>query len=318
MSKKDEDEIKRSYKEAGVDLEELEDEEDEEEEDEDEDQDDESEDDSEEDDESEDEDEEDDSDEEEDEDSEDDDDEDSKEEDDSDKKSKKKPSIYDNYKKKKKESRAKDVEISGLKERITELETSFSKAKTPEEKNDALDELDEFAKSINADPATLKKMRELFVKGQVVDDSIKKDLSQIKEFQKKHEKEIAAVAFQNDFQTNREFLQEVFPTMSKKDAALIKTELEKLAHSKDWNDKPLDFIIFKNKAKLSKLISPKKKGLESRERHEDSELEDEFDPEADLTEMSPSERTKWEKKYNKVMRKSQGLSKGSNGKKILI
>lgn len=326
---KEEEQYKKDLKAAGVDLEDedLEDDEDEEEEDDDESDDDsnENEDDSKDDeDDSEDSDEDEDSD---DSDDEDEDDEDS-DEDESDEdskksnKSSKKKSIYSEYKKKKGEVRELKGKYSTLESQVSELTKkleAFESADNKGDKENKLDELEEFAKSINADSEVIKKMRELFLKGVSPDDSIKKELLDLKEFKKNYEKDIALVNFNKEFQDTLPSLKEMFPKASKDEVKAIKQAVEKLVHSKgEWNDKALDYVIFKNKDKLSKLVSPKKKGLESRERKDVVDMDDEFDPNADLTEMTGKQRAVWEKKYNKIMKQGSGLSSDGKGRKIII
>lgn len=306
---KQEEEYKKKLKESGVDVDDLKDEDEDEEEEE---EDDESENESEEEEEDEDDSDEDDS---EDDDSDEDEEEDDSEEDPSDEKKKKKPSIYDEYKKKKRESREKDQEIKDLKAKLEAFEDADD-----EDKEDKMDELEAFAKKIKADPAAIKEMKALFNKGLDIDSSTKKDLLELKEFKAKHEKEIALSTYNEDFKKNLPFIKELFPKASEKETEAIKAAVEKMVHSKgEWNNKSLDFVLFRNKEKLSKLISPKKKGLESRERHEDNEdFDEEFDPTADISEMSPAAFKIWEKKYNSVMKRGTGLSKDSKGKKIII
>lgn len=315
MSKKEE-EYKKQLKESGVDVEDLDDEDTEDEEEDNEDEEDSEDESDEEEDEDEDEsEEEDEEDKSEDDDSEEDEDEEDSEEEEDSSKKKKKPSIYDEYKKKKKESKQKDQTIAELKSKLEAFENADE-----DDKEDAMDDLEAFAKEINANPEVIKKMKSLFNKGQDINPSLKKDLLEFKEFKSKHEKEIALVAYNEEFKTNLPFVKELFPKASEKEVDAIKEAVEKMVHSKgEWNNKSLDFVMFRNKDKLSKLISPKKKGMETRERHEgDKDFDEDFDPNADISEMSASQFKVWEKKYNSTMKKGSGLSKDGKGKKLII
>src|SRR5665213_1636433 len=96
-----------------------------------------------------------------------------------------KRSIYDDYKDTKKDLKSeKDRREQAERER-DELQTrleAIGKAETPEEKQEATDDLESFAKEIKADPATIKKMRDLFLKDYkpATDEALRKDLDEFK------------------------------------------------------------------------------------------------------------------------------------------
>ena len=97
----------------------------------------------------------------------------------------------------------------------------------------------------------------------------------------------------------------------------VKEKLNELAHTKDYYDKSLDYVVFKEKETLLKLVSPKKRGMETKERKDIAEENYDFDPNADITKLSPKEQEAWEKKYNKMM-ENENLTEDSEGRKILI
>ena len=239
-----------------------------------------------------------------------------------------KRSIYDDYKEKKNELKTeKELREQAEKER-DELKSKISaleKAKTPEEKKNALDEFDEFAKEINADPEALKKMRDMFLKGFTIPESLKKDLEELKEWKAEQSKdrearaqESAVKQFEDEFVKTLPVLKSYFPKATDEEMTAIKKELDKISHSKGWNDKDLEYIAFKHKATLEALVSPKKRGMEGTEHKDDGVVDTDFDPNADYSKMSPAEKEVWEKKYNAFMKKNEGLTEGAGGKKIFI
>lgn len=234
----------------------------------------------------------------------------------------KKRSIYDEYKDKKSEARTEKERADTLERENAELKTkmeALQNAKTPEEKQDALDDLDKFAEETDADPEYLKKYRDLILKGIKIepDESLRKDLEEFKAWKAENQKSIDQSNFENEFAKANPVLKELFPSASEDEMKTIKSELNKLAHSAGWNDKELDYIAFKNKTTLGALVSPKKRGMESRDRKEGAEISTEFDPNADYASMTPSQRDNWEKTYREISKSPEGLTETSNGKKMI-
>jgi hypothetical protein len=50
----------------------------------------------------------------------------------------------------------------------------------------------------------------------------------------------------------------------------VMAEIVKLSHTKDFHDKPVDYIVYRNRDVLGKMISPKKKSFEAGGQHQDS------------------------------------------------
>lgn len=238
-------------------------------------------------------------------------------------KEQRKRSIYDEYKDKKSELKSeKELREQAERERdeFKQKLDALGEAKTPEEKKVAADDLEAFAQEIEADPAALRKMRDLFLKEVKVqsDETLQKDLDEFKKWKADNSTMLEKAAFETEFQTATPKLQELFPKASPEEMGAIKTELDKLSHTKEWHDKSLAYVAFEHKDQLTALISPKKRGMESSSRKPDAEAATfEFDPEADYTKMSLKEREVWETHYREMM-KHEGLATGANGKKILI
>ncbi len=247
----------------------------------------------------------------------------------------KKRSIYDDLKDKKTEARSlKNIAIDALKalgietsgkettEELQEKLQSISKAKTPEEKSTALDEFDEFAKEIDADPVALRKMRELFLKGfkvQEIDPSLKERLENFEKWEAGQKKQLDESAFEEEFTATLPTLKEMFPKATDDEIKAIKGQLKKISHSTGWNDKELEYIAFKHKDALTALVSPKKKGLEGKDPVGEGEITTEFDPNPDFSKMSDKAREIWEKQYKEASDKGRdGLMEGADGKKLIL
>lgn len=237
-----------------------------------------------------------------------------------------KRSIYSDYKDKKKELKSeKELREQAEKER-DELKTkldAYERAETPAQKDEAQDELEKFAKKINADPATLREMQKIFTKdlSSKGNDELKREIDEFKAWREEHKEAIEAQAFNKEFESTKPTIQKLFPKISSSEMEVVKKELDKISHTEEWHDKSLDYIAFKNQEKLSALVSPKKRGLESNTKKKDGSEEDienpEFDPNADLSNMSAKEQEEWMNQYGKLG-KNEGLDTDSQGRRIII
>lgn len=233
----------------------------------------------------------------------------------------KKRSIYDEYKDKKKELRTAEERAAQAERERDELKAkldAIDNAGTPSEKKEALDEFDEFAKEIEADPEKLKKMRDLFLKGVKPDEALQKDLLEFKQWKASNQKSLDAAAFEQEYSTTLPALKNFFPNANEDEMKAIKDELNKISHTTGWNDKELEYIAFKHKTTLSALISPKKRGLENKDPRGGEETPTDFDPNADFSKMSEQQRTIWEKQYREYGKGNGGLVEGANGKKSIV
>lgn len=232
-------------------------------------------------------------------------------------------SIYDDYKEKKLEAKTEKERANAAEKERDELKTKLEavgKAETPEDKKEAQDDLEAFAQEIKADPAALRKMKELFLKDTkpATDPELLKRLESFETWQKTNSKVIEQAAFEEEFTKSQPKLTELFPKASPEEMLAIKKELDTISHTKDWHDKSLPYIAFEHKDTLSALISPKKRGMENSGRKHDAEDDSfEFDPNPDFSKMSDKQRDAWEAAY-KEAGKTEGLSIGANGKKILL
>lgn len=241
-------------------------------------------------------------------------------EDDKTKDQNKKRSIYDDYKDKKKDLKTAEEKLAQSEKEKAELQQkldAINKADTPTEKKDALDKFDAFAEKIGADPSVIKEMRELFLDGIKPDEALQKDLLEFKQWKADNAKQLEEANFEKEFNSTLPVLKNFFPNANDEEMKAIKGQINKLAHTAGWNDKDLEYIAFKHKDSLSALISPRKRGLESKDKKDVIEDTYEFDPNADLSTLSSTERAKWEDYYRKNS-KVDGLTEGKDGKKIII
>ncbi len=229
--------------------------------------------------------------------------------------------IYDDYKDKKSALKTeKSLREQAEKER-DEFKEKFEAVTSGTKKDgEALDEFEAFAKEIDADPQTLKKMRDLFLKDRVAaetDPEVKKDLEEFKLWKSENHNELEAARYDKEFQTVAPTLKELIPTASEAEMQSVKEHLDVISHKKENLDKDLDYIVFKNKESILKLISPKKRGIETRERKDVTEETFDFDPNADYSKMSMKEKELWEENYNRLS-KNDGLAKDAQGRKLFI
>lgn len=233
-----------------------------------------------------------------------------------------KRSIYDEYKEKKAELKSERE----LRERAEQERDEFKRllenredAQTPQERQEAQDELEAFAREINADPQTIRKMRDLFLKDlkPQTDESLANSLAEWKTWRAQNEKLIENQLFDTEFQKIVPSLKSILPNITDAEMAEVKKELDRVAHTKEYHDKDLEYVAWKHKDTLSALVSPKKKGIESKGRADTQEQSFTFDPEADISRLSPKEREAWEQEYQKLT-SSKELATDSDGRKIFI
>jgi len=237
-------------------------------------------------------------------------------------KKERKRSIYDEYKDTKrdlKSEKAAREELSAQLDAYREKYGDLSADATPEERQEALDEIGAFAQKIGADPATIREMRSLFLKDAGVPADIVEDIKEFKTWKEKNQEVLEKQQFEQEFKEVVPTIRELFPTVSQDELDIVKEKIDELAHSKDWHDRDLDYIVFKNKAALAPLISPRKRGMENkgRNREEGESTSVDLSKPLDYSTATAGEIEAYEKAYKDATR-SDGLSTDGNGKKILI
>ncbi len=237
-------------------------------------------------------------------------------------KEQRKRSIYDEYKDKKSELKEETAKREQLESRNAELERLLEEAKGAPKGEDAKEtaaDAVEYAKKVGADPDLVKRIIEDARKGfeSKPDEGLKKDLEDFKAWKIANSKGIEQQMFNDEFEKSIPSLKKLFPTVNDEELKTIKTELDTLSHTKEWHDKSLAYVAFEHQDKLSALVSPKKRGMESKGRKEVGETSFDFDPNADYSKMTAAERTQWEKEYKAAV-KSEGLITDGKGKKLII
>ena len=231
-----------------------------------------------------------------------------------------KRSIYDEYKEKKSELKSeRELREQAERERdeLKRLLEQRESAQTPEAQQDAQDELESFAREMGADPTAIKKMRDLFLKDARLDDGIQRDLAEFKAWKSQNAQLLEKQMFEEEYQRTIPTLKELLPGASDDELNAVKKELDRISHTEEYHDKDLEYIAWKHKDTLSTLISPKKRGMERKGRTDVQEESFDFDPNADLSRMSPKELDQWEKMYRE-MSETSTLATDAQGKKILI
>lgn len=234
-----------------------------------------------------------------------------------------KRSIYQEYKEKKSELKTeKELREQAEKQR-DELQAKLDAIANASDKDNPSSEevLDAvaYAEKIGADPDLVKQIIADARKGvkTELDPEVAKSLERFQKWEQENKQQLDKQAFEAEFSKITPVIKEFFPTVNDSELKSIKENLDKLSHSKEWYDKDLEYIVFKNRDTLSTLVSPRKRGMESRERKDEPTDSFEFDSNADLSKMTPLERDKWETEFRKAAQ-TDSLMTSSNGKKFLI
>lgn len=226
-----------------------------------------------------------------------------------------KRSIYQDLKDKKNE-----VKTERELREAAERERDAALARLNDSKAPDSDEIEAYAREIDADPEALRKMKTLFLKDVAsagLSPEIAQQLKEFQEFQNQNRDAIDKVKFDEEFNQAVPSIKTLFGETTVEETKAIKAELTKLAHTEQYHDKELDYIAFKNQDTLKALVSPKKRGLESKGRTDATNATTNFDPNADISKMSDKESQAWEKAYTEAG-KSEGLVKDSMGRSIFI
>ena len=187
----------------------------------------------------------------------------------------KKRSIYDDLKDKKKEvkeakseaeiAKAENQALKAEIEALKVLTKSAKAAVTDDEKEEVEDDIKEVAESIGGDPKAIKTLTDFLTKKLVKNDSkgiSKDDIEEIKNFKKAQADIQAEVEFSKEWKSFVPSLKKDYPHISDAELENVQQEISKLAHSQSFHDKEIDYIYFKQKNSLSKLISPKRQSME--------------------------------------------------------
>lgn len=182
--------------------------------------------------------------------------------------------IYEDLKEKKKEAREAKSENETLKNQladkdaiIADLTKKAQTAETPAEKKEVSDEIKALAEEIGATPEGIAKLTDFLTKtirpeASPLSQEDRDALARVKESEVQRE---AQAQFSKEFDTFEPTLKTEFPYVSADDLAVVRKEVDRLAHTAQYHDKEIDYIYFKEKQKLAKLISPKRPSYEGGE-----------------------------------------------------
>lgn len=210
-------------------------------------------------------------------------------------------------------------ERNELQEKLDAISKAKDEGKsTAEAEKDALAYAKEMG--LEVDPEFVKRLISDARKGMKAefDPDLKKDLEEFKEWKQSNRQNLESQAFSEEFAAILPSLQESFPNASAEEMAAIKKELDVISHSKEWHDKDLEYIVFKHKATLSDLVTPKRRGLESKEKKDvPDNSAPEWNAEPDFSQMTVKEMEEWNKTFRSAGR-SEGLVRDANGKKMIL
>jgi len=189
----------------------------------------------------------------------------------------KKRSIYDDYKDKKAEAKeaadlaaAEKARADAAEAKTAELQAILDAkydAKTPEEKSEADDDLKAFAEAEGLSVEGLDKLTKIILsrvpKVEMPEGLSKEELDAWRASRaddKRVAEDNAVLAEAPSVKTQLEIHDDA-------ELANVMKEVVRLSHTERYHDKEIDYIVFREKAALSKLVSPKKPSFEQGGQH---------------------------------------------------
>jgi hypothetical protein len=195
----------------------------------------------------------------------------------------KKRSIYDDYQDKKQEAKdyrnvavaalqAQGIELSG-KETPAQLQDLMQKHKTPDAPTPPApapsaptDELEEYAKEHGLDAPALARLAEVLGKRippAQLSQADRQELETLKGWKATKDAEEQRAAEDREVLATAPTIKAQLEIHDDAELDTVMKEIVRLSHTKEFADKEVDYIVWKKKAELSKLVSPKKPSFES-------------------------------------------------------
>lgn len=182
--------------------------------------------------------------------------------------------IYQDHKETKEKLRDSKSEVEKLNQQIADKDTEIAnlkekaeKAETPAEKKEVTDEIAALAEELGTTPEQMSKLAD-FINKKVqpapvapVSPLSEEDKSALARIRETEAKTAAAAAFKEELSALAPKLKEEFPSAPDADMTAVTAEIDRLAHTTQYHDKPLAYILWENKAKLEKLVSPKRPSI---------------------------------------------------------
>jgi hypothetical protein len=176
----------------------------------------------------------------------------------------KKRSVYDDLKDRKKELKDTRSELEIAQARIAELEAlkDIEKdAETPEEKKQAAKDIKEYAAKHKLDADSLEELTNIVL------SKVPKAESQMTPEEVDAWRKSQATAKQTEEDNAIRALAPSVKTelaiTDDKELKAVMDEVVRLAHTTEFHDKEVEYIVWKNKTALAKLVSPKKASFEN-------------------------------------------------------
>lgn len=196
-------------------------------------------------------------------------------------------------------------QIKELRDEIKSLKTTPAKAEVKE----AIDEIETYAEKHQLDASGLKELSQLIEKNLLgkleKDGKLSKDLPEeiteklkiLDELQAEKKDKAEKEYFEKEYTKILPEIQKQYPNAKAGELSEAKAVLDELAHSKEWKDKDLDYIIFKNKSKFDTLLKVAKHNKSgetaSKQMIDDTEEESEID--LDPENMTPEKAKAFER-----------------------
>lgn len=191
--------------------------------------------------------------------------------------------------------------------KLEKMREEMSKSKPDDAKTEDLEEdIKRLADELNFDVDKTRKIVETARKGLEVNPEERKLLEETKTFLEQ-EKQKAFLSeqkqiFDEEFNSVLPELKKQFPNASDEQINLAKAELDKLSHTEKYHTTELDYIVFKEKDLLGKvLFSPKQKTFESsRPFHQEPEEEYTRKSHDEIVNMTPAQFEAHERRMNRL------------------
>lgn len=195
--------------------------------------------------------------------------------------------------------------------KLEEMRAEFAKAKPNDEKVENLDEtITELAKELELDPEKTRRLVEAARKGiEALTPEDKKLLEDFKADKARRETEDQEreqnQQFETEFAAILPDLKKQYPNASEEQLKNVKDKIDELAHSEKYAQTDLDYVIFKEKEEIGKvLFSPKKATFEAPRQGPVEENDEEW-PEI-TADMTPNQILKAEKKREAIVERTGG------------
>lgn len=175
----------------------------------------------------------------------------------------KKRTIYDDYKDKKAEVKTEKERADAAEAKIAELQglqDAKDEATTPEEKTEAAKDIKQYAEKYKLDPDGLEELKSILLSDIPKPDSV---LTAEEAKQWREERAQAArTAEDNQILAIAPSVKTQLNIQDDAEVATVMKEIVRLAHTPEFHDKEVEYIVWKNQEALSKLVSPKNASFE--------------------------------------------------------